>query len=308
MSYNCIVTDWPRICNAETIFFSGRTDETGVLGFIQCFLKLWKLFAVFMGFCPAETRRKGKTAVIRVALCDDDASALNETMGFLDRYRREKKLGIVHTAFHSPVELLAEIERGVRFDVLFLDILMPGQNGIEAAGEIRAYDTNVKIVFLTSSSEFAVESYEVEAYFYQLKPLRWESFSRVMDSVLEECERERKNRLILQCKSGITCLDPDRLEFCEVIHRTLLLHLSSGKVLESTGSLEELSRRLMPYGCFLRPHRSYLIHLGYVQSISYRSVTMASLTEIPIPRGKYNEIKDAFLEYVFQNRREQVRV
>ena len=239
--------------------------------------------------------------MIRAAFCDDDVGALGEMQTFLDRYRRERNREIAYTAFHSPVELMAEIERGARFDVLFLDILMPGENGIETAAEIREYDRNVRIVFLTSSPEFAVESYRVEAYFYQLKPLRWESFSRVMDSVLERCEQERENRLILQCKSGITCLDPARLEFCEVIHRTLLFHLSSGKVLESTGSLDELSRRLAPYGCFLRPHRSYLIHLGYVQSISYRAIIMSSLTEIPIPRGKYNELKNLFLRYATRN-------
>ena len=239
--------------------------------------------------------------MVKAAFCDDDIGALAEMQSFLDRYRREQSREIDYTAFHSPVELMAEIERGARFDVLFLDILMPGENGLEAAAEIRDHDRNVKIIFLTSSPEFAVKSYEVEAYFYQLKPLRWEGFSRIMDSALELCAQERKNRLILQCKSGITSLDPDRLEFCEVIHRTLLFHLSSGKVLESTGSLDELSRRLEPYGCFLRPHRSYLIHLGYVQSISYRAVTMHSLTEIPIPRGKYSEIKDAFLAYAFRN-------
>lgn len=239
--------------------------------------------------------------MIHIAFCDDSASALSEALSLLDRYRRERDREIVHTAFRSSVELLAEIERGVRFDVLFLDILMPGQNGIETAAEIRQYDSNMKIVFLTSSAEFAVQSYAVEAYFYQLKPLRWESFSRVLDSALERCAQERENRIILHCKSGITSLDPQRLEFCEVIHRTLLFHLSSGRVLESAGSLDELSRRLLPYGCFLRPHRSYLIHLGYVQSISYRAVVMSSLTEIPIPRGKYNEIKDAFLAYAFRN-------
>lgn len=239
--------------------------------------------------------------MIRAAFCDDDAGALEELRTFLERYRRERGREIACAAFHSPVELMAEIERGTRFDVLFLDILMPGENGIEAAAEIREYDRDVKIVFLTSSSEFAVLSYQVEAYYYQLKPLRWESFSRVMDSALEQCDRERESRLILQCKSGITRLDPGRLEFCEVSRRTLLFHLSSGKVLESTGSLDELSRRLAPYGCFLRPHRSYLIHLGYVQSISYRAVVMSSLAEIPIPRGRYHEIKDAFLAYAFRN-------
>ena len=240
-------------------------------------------------------------AMIQAALCDDEVSALDGTLDLLDRYRRERKQQIACTVFHSPVELLAKIEQGARFDVLFLDILMPGQNGIDTAAEIRACDTNVKIVFLTSSAEFAVQSYTVEAFFYQLKPLRWESFSRVMDSVLERCVRERQDRLLLQCRSGLTCLDPDCLEFCEVIHRTLLFHLSSGKVLECTGSLDELCRRLAGRGGFLRPHRSYLINLDYVQSISYRTVTMSSLAEIPLPRGKYNELKDAFLAHAFHN-------
>ena len=239
--------------------------------------------------------------MIRVALCDDDTAALSKTLGYLDRYRSERGREMVYADFCSSVELLAEIERGVRFDVLFLDILMPGQNGIETAAEIRGYDANVKIIFLTSSAEFAVQSYAVEAYFYQLKPLGWEGFSRVMDSALEKCDREREGGLILHCKSGITCLDPGCLEFCEVIHRTLLFHMSSGRVLESTGSLDELSRRLTPWGCFLRPHRSYLIHLGYVRHISCRTVTMSSLAEIPIPKGKHTEVTDAFLAYAFRN-------
>ena len=72
--------------------------------------------------------------------------------------------------------------------------------------------------------------------------------------------------------------------------------------MESIGSLDELSKQLMPYGSFLRPHRSFLVNLEYVQNLSYRAITMSCLTEIPIPRGKYNEIKNAFLEYAFQNR------
>lgn len=239
--------------------------------------------------------------MIRVAFCDDDTHTLDEMQAFLSRYRREQNQEIAYASFHNPMELLAEIERGAQFDVLFPDILMPGQNGIEAAAEIRSYGSHVKIVFLTSSAAYAVQSYSVEAYLYQLKLLDWAGFSQIMNSDLERCERERRNRLILHCKSGITSLDPERLEFCEVIHRTLLFHMSSGRVLECPGSLDELSRRLAPCGCFLRLQRSCLIHLGYVQSISYRAVTMSSLTEIPIPRGKYSEIKDAFLAYAFRN-------
>lgn len=239
--------------------------------------------------------------MIKVAFCDDDAGALNEMRRLLDQYRGERGLELSHTAFRSPLELLPELERGARFDILFLDILMPGQNGIETAEEVRSYDTNVKIIFLTSSPEFAVQSYAVKAYFYLLKPLRAQALFRVLDAALEECGRERENGLILRCKGVITRLEPRQLEFCEVIHRTLLFHLSSGRVLESTGSLDELGRQLAPYGCFLRVHRSYIVNLDYVRAISNRAVTMTCLTEIPIPRGKHNEIKDAFLAHAFQN-------
>ena len=240
--------------------------------------------------------------MIRIGFCDDDLSVLNELQVLLGRYRVERNQEIDYTSFHSPLDLLAAIEGGARFDVLLLDVLMPGENGIDAAAEIRNYDRDVKIIFLTSSPEFAVQSYSVDAYFYQLKPIWAESFYRLMDSVLATCEKEQADSLILRCKSGITRIELKQLEYCEVIHRTLFLHLTSGKVLESIGSLDELCGHLEPYGNFLRPHRSYLINLDYVQNLSARAITMSCLTEIPIPRGKYNEIKNVFLEYAFQNR------
>ena len=238
----------------------------------------------------------------KVAFCDDEPSMLHELQILFDGYRVKQNREIDYTAFCSPLELLAAIERGIRFDVLLLDVLMPGENGIDTAAEIRRYDSNVKIIFLTSSAEFAVQSYAVNAFFYQLKPVRAESFFRVMDTVLDECEKEQTNSLILRCKSGITRVELRHLEYCEVIHRTLFLHLTSGKVLESIGSLDELYGRLKPYGNFLRPHRSYLVNLEYVQNLSTRAITMSCLTEIPIPRGKYNEVKNAFLEYSFRDR------
>lgn len=244
--------------------------------------------------------------MIQLAFCDDDPAVLQQLQTLLDQYRVERNQQLEATVFHSPVELLAKIEHGARFDILFLDVLMPGENGINTATEIRSYDKNVKIIFLTSSPEYAVQSYTVGAYFYQLKPIWAESFYRLMDSVLGTMEKAQTHSLILRCKSGITQIDLEKLEYCEVIHRTLFFHLSSGKVLESIGNLDELYAQLEPYGSFLRPHRSYIINLDYVQKLSARAITMSCLTEIPLPRGKYNEVRDAFLEYAFQNRQVMV--
>lgn len=240
--------------------------------------------------------------MVKIAFCDDDLAVLQQLQELLGRYRVERSREIAYTAFRSPLDLMAEIERGVRYDVLLLDVLMPGENGIEVAREIRGYDNDVKIIFLTTSTEFAVQSYTVGAYFYQLKPIWEESFFRLMDAVLADCRREDRDSVILRCKTGIARVELSDLEYCEVIHRTLFFHLRGGRVLESAGSMDTLCGQLQAYGCFLRPHRSYLVNLAYVQQISARCITMASLVEIPIPRGKYNEVKNAFLEHAFRSR------
>lgn len=240
--------------------------------------------------------------MIRVAFCDDDLAILETLSVLIKQYREERNQVVKYAAFQSPLELLAEIEKGMRFDVLFLDVVMPGENGIDIAKEIRQYDTNVKIIFLTSSTEFAVQSYTVGAYFYQLKPIWKESCTRLLDSVIAECEKEQQNSLILRCKTGIARIELNKLEYCEVIGRTLLFHLEDGKVLERVGSLDELYGQLIQFDNFLRPHRSYLINMEYIQNISSKNITMVCLVQIPIPHGKYSEIKDKYLEYAFNRK------
>ena len=237
--------------------------------------------------------------MIKIAFCDDDMEVLHQMNELLDRYRVERNEDITYAAFQSPFELLTEIEKGIRPDILFLDVVMPGQNGMDVAKELRQYDTNMKIIFLTSSPEFAVESYSVGAYFYQLKPIWEESFFRLMDAVLAECENKKKNRLILRSKDGITRIDLQQLEYCEVLGRKLLFHLENGAVLESAGSLDDLAGQLMQYSNFFRPHRSFLVNMEYIQNISSRSIKMVNDAEIPIPHGKCSEIKNTYMEYAF---------
>lgn len=237
--------------------------------------------------------------MIKIAFCDDDMEVLHQMNELLDRYRVERNEDITYAAFQSPFELLTEIEKGIRPDILFLDVVMPGQNGMDVAKEIRQYDTNMKIIFLTSSPEFAVESYSVGAYFYQLKPIWEESFFRLMDAVLAECEKKKKNRLILRSKDGITRINLQQLEYCEVLGRKLLFHLENGAVLESAGSLDDLAGQLMQYSNFFRPHRSFLVNMEYIQNISSRSIKMVNDAEIPIPHGKCSEIKNTYMEYAF---------
>ena len=244
---------------------------------------------------------------MQIAICDDEERELTHLSELITKYQAERGM-FVHgkklelTVFCNPVELLSEIEKGAHFDVLFLDVMMPGENGIHAAKEIRKYDNNMKIIFLTSSAEFAVESYTVGAYFYQMKPIGAKGFFALMDAVLEDCEREQTVSLIIRSKNGIARIDLNKLEYCEVIGRTLLFHMENGELLESIGSMDKLYGELTQYKNFLRPHRSFLVNMEYIQNISSRTIVMNCQTEIPVPHGKYSEIKNLYLEYAFDRK------
>ena len=135
--------------------------------------------------------------MIRIGICDDDLSVLGQIQRMMDHYRVSRNEEMVTLTFQSPLELIHEIERGCRFDILLMDVLMPGENGMEAAERrLRRYDTAVRIIFLTSSQEFAVDSYKVGAFLYQLKPILEESlFSPGSDSAIAECARQQRCRI-----------------------------------------------------------------------------------------------------------------
>ena len=202
---------------------------------------------------------------MKIAICDDEVAVSEVTKSLLQQWAFHRSISLsVHSYENGDALILAQ--KSECFDLIFLDVLMPLLNGIDTAKELRRQNQNVPIIFLTSSPEFAVESYSVGAYFYQLKPI-WEgSFFRLMDAVLG---------------------------------RKLLFHLENGAVLESAGSLDDLAGQLIQYSNFFRPHRSFLVNMEYIQNISSRSIKMVNDAEIPIPHGKCSEIKNTYMEYAF---------
>ena len=144
---------------------------------------------------------------------------------------------------------------------------------------------------------------DLGAYYYQLKPIWKDSFFRLTDAVLAECRKRTQHSLILRCKSGVTRITLDSLEYCEVQGRTLVFHLLDGTVIESSGSMDELARQLADYPGFLRPHRSYLVNMEYIHNITAKSITMESLAEVPLPHGRFTAVRDQYLEYAFAGKK-----
>ena len=238
---------------------------------------------------------------MRIAICDDEAAMLDNLKALLDVYNKEYDRQIRYDAFESPLELLTQMDMKGHYDALLLDVLMKEDNGIEVAREIRKTDQDVRIVFLTSAAEYAVQSYTVNAFYYALKPVQKQDLFAVLDKLYAKWQQDKAEFILVKCENGINKIHIRDLEYCEVVSRSLILFLQNGTRLKSTVKIKELEEMLRQFGCFIRPHRSYLINLRYVENLSQKSITMRSEVVIPIPHGKYTQTKEQYLAYAFDN-------
>lgn len=87
------------------------------------------------------------------------------------------------------------------------------------------------------------------------------------------------------------------LAFAEVIGRNVLYHLRSGRVIECAEPFSSVCDTLIKFGCFMRPHRSYLVNMQYVDTIDNHQVILQTLSSIPVAQGKAKEIKQQYLNY-----------
>lgn len=238
---------------------------------------------------------------MKIAACDDDVKFLQELSDLLNQYGEENHCDIEYKIYTNPLELVTQIEKGMHYDVILLDVFMPGINGIQCAKDIRTYDSFVKIIFLTSSTEFAVESYSVRAYQYLLKPLKKENLFFTLKLLEKESETLEKNILVFKSKTGITKIALSKLEYCEVINRKITLHLTNGEECECNLRMNELEEKLTAYRMFLKPHRSFLVNMDHIQTLATHSIIMECGIKIPVPREKYAQIKQTYMEYIFQS-------
>ena len=237
--------------------------------------------------------------LMKIAACDDDLVFLQELSSCFEHYNEISNDKIEYKTFSNPLDLMEQLEKGVSYDAIFLDIFMPGINGIECARDIRTYDNLVKIIYLTSSSEYAIESYTVRAYYYLLKPLQKDKLHIVLNQLAEELNATKNDVIMLKCKTGIVKLSLSRLEYCEVIKRKVTIYTCDGKEYQCSYTMNELEQELKYCGMFIRPHRSFLINMNYINSLTIHDIFMESGAVIPIPKEKYTYIKNTYMEYVF---------
>ena len=237
--------------------------------------------------------------MIKVAFCDDDVSVLGEVSALVDQYRVERNQEIGYAAFKSPLELLAEVERGMRFDILFLDVIMPGQNGISAAKEIRKYDSSVKIIFLTSSREYAVDSYDVKAFHYLMKPLESDHLFRVLDDFWETTHTARES-FAAQTDTGFCRITLEDVDYLEAQNKRVLVSLSNDTDIEIRELFSKCEEIFSLEKGFFKCHRSYIVNLNHVEQFTKTQISTKNGTNIPISRNNYAAFKEAYFSYMFR--------
>lgn len=174
---------------------------------------------------------------------------------------------------------------------------MPGFTGMEAAREIRLYDKAIPIIFLTSSREFAVESYRVSAENYILKPAQANEIFPTLDKLLAKMLREEAY-LTLKTGDSLVRLPLSEIVYVEVMNRKVQFTLVSGDVKDSYGYLVDFEKDLLLDASFLKPHRSYIVNLCQVTALDKSGFVMITGKTVPVARELFAQTKTAYMKYL----------
>ncbi len=240
--------------------------------------------------------------MIHIAICDDSKQERQILAALFKRYQELHATPLQIHIFQNGFSLLDAIDQGKRFDITILDILMPGENGIEIARNIRASGTDTEIIFLTSSPEYAVDSYEVKAQNYLLKPVTEEKFFASIDSILAELdEKDTASFIIYTTEKQYSRIRVSSLVYGEVTHRTITLHLADQTMISAIMPFTEFLDILKAYPDFIYPHRSYAVNMHYIQYVTKSDIILTDGQKIPLSRNNYTKISEQFLNFAYTN-------
>lgn len=233
---------------------------------------------------------------MRIAICDDDTIFLSKTVELIKHWKN-KPVDLVIQTFDNGDHLI-HMQSKDPFDIIILDIVMPMMNGIEVANEIRTFDNHVKIVFLTTSKEFAIDSYSVKASNYLLKPVQPEKLYLVLDELVSTYKKESHFITIkgLNATYRVQLMD---IEYLESQNKHVRVHLVDGHSLVSTTPLYTFEEEFKSYAYFFKCHRSYIINLYCVSSFTPKDILMRSNESIPISRNIRKSFEETYFSVIF---------
>ena len=172
---------------------------------------------------------------MKIAICDDEKSCRDMAVAVVDAYATaHPEYNISYSAYEWTDDLIDAAGKIGGFDIYILDIVMQSDmNGIQLGLKLRELNYNGKIIYLTSSEEYAIDSFKVKAFNYVTKPIERESFFKALDEVCEVIEKNDKS-IIVKTKENSVKLHYDSIMYAELSKRAIVYYLVGGKKIEGT--------------------------------------------------------------------------
>lgn len=241
--------------------------------------------------------------MLKIAICDDNLTFVQQTAEMLANWQ-EKPASIVCQTFDNGDELV-ETHSKTPFDIILLDIVMPLVNGIETAGEIRQKDKNVKIVFLTSSPEYAVESYTVKANNYLLKPIDSKKLYQCIDELAEDILFVSRT-IIVKGIHSVHKIPLSGIEYVEAHNKHTVFNMKDRTMIESTEPLHIHESTLSVKDGFFKCHRSYIVNINHIDTYTSKEIKMRSGYLIPVARSCQKQFEEVYFDVIFGKAGEDV--
>lgn len=232
--------------------------------------------------------------MFNVAIIEDDASDYAFLKTLLDQYAQENGIGFNVTYFRNADSFLFEYQPV--YDLIFMDIMMPGTNGMDSAKKLRSIDKDTLLIFITTISRLAIEGYSVNAFDYILKPLDYPSFSLKLKRALDFLPEKEEGLYEIRSENGKTLIRQADIIYVEVMNHNLTIHTKDGDF-RTYGSLKSAAAQLSDR-CFERCSSSFLINLNYVSRIDGNQLYLGQGGPVSISRSQKQRFVERFHRYL----------
>lgn len=243
--------------------------------------------------------------MLRIALCDDEEKHVNQAAAMLNAYlsSRPDLNGQVET-FRSGSALLTRMEDAGSFDLYVLDILMPELNGIDTGRHLRALRESSEIIYLTSSNDFAADSYDVRAFFYLLKPVNEEKLFQVLDGAVDKLNQRRNSAVVVNTADGPRRILLERIRYIERVGRCMRYDCTDGTVNSQTirVSFREAVTPLLADRRFCLCGASFALNFQHVTGVNGQIALLDNGQSVVLPRTAATDFKKAWGNYWLEER------
>lgn len=237
--------------------------------------------------------------MINIVICDDEIEELKIISKLISKNLEGLNIPFKITEFNEGEDIINHMRSCKEcFDIILLDIYMKASHGIDIARKIREFDKECKIIFITSSPEYAIESYDVRAIYYILKPINEEKLITAIKLAVEGLNNDNKQIVITNKKGSYKVYYKDLL-YAESRARVVNIYLKSGEVLTFYSKLEEFCQSLKDER-FLKCHKSYIVNMEHIIKIENSYIFMGNDISIPISSTNITAIKEMYFKYLLK--------